>query len=565
MKHTALTIVFFASLLASAQHGSFQGFRSPLDISLNLSGNFGEFRTNHFHSGLDIKTQGREGLPVYAVTYGCVSRIKVSAYGYGNVVYIDHPNGYTTVYAHLSEFKEPIASYLRESQYELEKWEVDVYPGENRLCVDSSAVIALSGNSGSSGGPHLHFEVRETESEHPVNPLLWDFQIADTRAPLLKGVQLTPLSDSSEISGTRRSQLFETGASTGKVSLKRTSPIAVSGAFGVGVHTIDLLDNNSNSCGIYRIVVRVNGEEIYEQRIDRLDFGVKRHMNAHADYTLLKKEKKSIHRTFTLPDNRLPIYKTIRGNGALYAADGESSIIDIEVFDVHGNTSSVRFSVVGSPPKTQGTETQVLPEGARLFRYDTVNSIRTDSCNVFVPEGRIFDDAWCWIETVARRSTPYSSHYQIGNRYEPLNDNVVVAIRPSSIPEGKEQKLLMVNYDPERQRYRTVGGELINGEVSARVTEFGEYAVAIDDTPPVVSIVQFSRSYIECKVTDDLSGVDFIRAECDGQWIRMHYDPKRNLLWHNALDDGVINAQSKEFTIEVRDERGNVRTLNRSF
>jgi hypothetical protein len=565
MKHFAFALVVFTSMQAAAQHGSLKGFRPPLDIPLNLSGNFGEFRTNHFHSGLDIKTQGREGLPVYAVTHGCVSRIKVSGYGFGNVVYIDHPNGYTTVYAHLSEFKEPIASYLRESQYELEEWEVDLYPGKNRLCVDSSAVIALSGNSGSSSGPHLHFEVRETESEHPVNPLLWNFPVADTRAPLVKGIQLTPLSDSSEISGTRRSQLFETMASTGKVALKRTSPIPVSGAFGVGVHTIDLLDNNSNSCGIYRIVVTVDGEEVYEQRIDRLDFGVKRYMNAHADYQLLKKEKKSIHRTFTLPDNRLPIYKTIRGNGALSVALGVSSTIAVEVFDVHGNASSVSFSVIGSPAKTKGDESQVLPEGARLFQYDTVNSIRTDSCDVFVPEGRLFDDALCWIEPVARRSTPYSSHYQIGNRYEPLNDNVLVAIRPSSIPEGKENKLLMVNYDPDRQRYRAVGGELINGEVSARIMEFGEFAVAIDDTPPAVSIVRFSRSYVECKVTDDLSGVDFIRAECDGQWIRMHYDPKRNLLWHNASDDGIITPQSKQFSIEVRDERGNVRTLSRSF
>lgn len=553
------------SLGLFGQHGTYAGFRSPLDIPLNLSGNFGEFRTNHFHSGLDIKTQGREGLPVYAVADGCVSRIKVSAYGYGNVVYIDHPNGYTTVYAHLAEFKEPIAGYLREGQYALERWEVDLYPEPNTLCVDSSAVIALSGNSGSSGGPHLHFEVRETETEHPINPLLWNFPVADTRAPLIKGVQLTPLTDSSEVSGTLRSQLFETASSTGQVRLTRSTPISVSGAFGVGIHTIDMLDNNSNSCGIYRIVVSVDGEEVFEQRIDRLDFVVKRHLNAHADYVLLKKEKKSIHRTFTLPDNKLPIYKTIRGNGAITVPEGKTSNIVADVFDVHGNASRVAFQVVGSAASSKGTESSLMPEGGVRFAFDRPNSIRTDSCSVFVPEGRLFDDAWCWIEPVGRRSTPYSSHYQIGNRFEPLNDNVLISIRPSSIPAGKTDKLLIVHYDPDRKRYRAQGGDCINGEVSARVTEFGEYAVALDDTPPTVSIARFSRTYIECRVSDDLSGVDVIRAECDGRWLRMHYDPKRNVIWHDGAEDRILNADSKRFALEVRDERGNVTRVERSF
>ena len=565
MKHLAYILFLFFPICAAAQHGSMAGFRSPLDIPLNLSGNFGEFRTNHFHTGLDIKTQGREGLPVYAVAGGCVSRIKVSPYGYGNVVYIDHPNGYTTVYAHLSEFKEPIATYLRESQYALESWDVDLYPEPQRLCVDSSAVIALSGNSGRSSGPHLHFEVRETKTEHPLNPLLWDFPVFDTRAPLVKGVQLTPLSDSSEVAGTQRSQLYETSASTGKVSLVRNSPIAVCGPFGIGIHTVDLLDNSSNSCGIFRIVVNLDGESVFEQRIDRLDFGVTRHMNAHVDYVLFKKERKSIHRTFTLPDNKLPIYKTIRGNGAIEVAPGITSVIEVQVFDVHGNESRVTFKVVGTAARVNSRESQLVPEGGVQFAFDRVNTLRTDSCSVFVPEGRLFDDAWCWIEPIARRSTRYSSHYQIGNRYEPLIDNVLVSIRPSFIPAGKEDKLLIVHYDPDRQRYRAQGGDCLNGEVSARVSEFGEYAVELDDTPPTVSVTRFSRSYIECRVSDNLSGIDSIRAECDGAWIRMHYDPKRNIIWHNGSEDGVITHESKRFALEVRDERGNVTTLERNF
>lgn len=542
--------------LGYAQHGSRSGFRSPLDIPLNLSGNFGEFRTNHFHTGLDVKTQGREGLRVFAVTGGCVSRIRVGPYGYGNALYLDHPNGYTSVYAHLSEFNSAIAEYVMTAQYDLESWDVDLHLPPNTLCVDSSAVIALSGNSGSSGGPHLHFEIRETQTEFPVNPLLWDFPVVDSRAPLVKGVQLTPLSDSSQVMGTQRSQLFETRESTGQVALQRSSPIEVSGPFGIGIHTLDLLDGNANVCGIYRIVVAVDGEKVFEQVIDKLDFAINRQLNAHADYRLLRSEKKSIHRTFVLPDNRLPIYRTIRGSGAIHLNRGHEALITVEVSDVHGNTTVLRFKVKdtgfrGAP------EAEVLPEGAVLFAYDRPNTLRTDSCSMFMPEGRLYEDTRVWIARPSGRQAAFSPHYEVGNSFNPVHDTFLLRIRTRQVPEALTEKVLVVHYDSEKRRYSPRGGHWSHGEISVRVREFGEYAVAIDTLPPTIKVLRADRNRLEYRITDNLSGIDHIEARVDGRWVRMHYDPKRNLIWHNAAEDGIIDRASKQVVLRVTDERGN--------
>lgn len=562
---TLLCTALSAASVLNAQHASRSGFRSPLDIPLNLSGNFGEFRNNHFHTGLDIKTQGKEGLAVFAVTGGCVSRIRVGAYGYGNALYIDHPNGYTSVYAHLSKFNPAIEDYLKDAQYALESWEVDLYPAAGSLCVDSSEVIARSGNSGSSGGPHLHFEIRETESEFPVNPLLWDFPVADHRAPIIKGILITPLTDSSHVMGTRRDQVFETSGSSGKVALYRADAVNVGGPVGIGIHTIDYLDGNSNTCGIYKIRLFSDDELIYEQIIDRLDFSVNRQLNAHADFRRMRENRAHFHRTFTLPENRLPIYKTIRGNGAITLAPRSIERIRAEVYDVHGNKSEVEFTLKHAPTPTQN-EDLLLPEGAVLFAFDRANSLRGDSCAIFVPEGRLYDDAYTWITQVnrsARGIDLYSAHYEVGNRFEPLHDTFLLRLTAREVHQHLQDKLLVVAYDADRRRYSARGGRYHRGVVTARVKEFGEFALALDTVAPSIRLLRADAQRIEFKITDDLSGIESIRATVDGRWIRMHYDPKRNLIWHDSANDGRYTHQGQKLKLEVTDERGNTAVWER--
>ncbi|NNE55669.1 MAG: M23 family metallopeptidase, partial [Flavobacteriales bacterium] len=204
MKKLLLAFVLIVSTSVQAQELDADYFRAPLDIPLYLSGNFAELRSSHFHSGLDFKTQGREGLNVYAVADGHVSRIKVSPYGYGNALYIDHPNGMTSVYAHLSQYSDSITSFLIQAQYDLESFEVDLYPDSGLLKVRKGEIIGLSGNTGSSGGPHLHFEVRETKTEFPVNPLLFNFDIKDHVKPEIINVMVIPMIEGKSLDDERK-------------------------------------------------------------------------------------------------------------------------------------------------------------------------------------------------------------------------------------------------------------------------------------------------------------------------------------------------------------------------
>lgn len=559
-----LILILSSSFVMRAQHASRSGFHPPLNIPLNLSGNFGEFRSNHFHTGIDIKTEGREGLNVFAVTGGWVSRIRVGAYGFGNALYVDHPNGYTSVYGHLSTFNSSIEAYVKDAQYARESWEVDLYLDAGVLPVDSIEVIGRSGNSGSSGGPHLHFEIRETQTEFPVNPLLWDFPVADSRAPLVKGILVVPLSDSSLVLGTQKEQLFETKSSTGTIALVRSTPIEVSGPFGIGVHTLDLLDGNSNTCGVFSIEVFLDGQQHFFQEMDRLDFAINRQMNAHADFRRFKTERKSFHRTFVLPDNRLPIYKTIKGNGRIELFDDAVHELRVVVRDVHANSTTLSFKVKQVAGKFSKSD-QVLPAGAKLCKYDEVNTLRTDSCNVFIPLGRLYDDTWVWVEQTSGRQAEASPHFQIGNRFEPVHDTFVVKIRPKTVPEDLQSKLLVVYYDVDKQRYSPRGGSFHRGWMEADVKEFGQYAVALDTLAPVVKLRRLDRSRIEFTLSDNLSGIAEIRATVDGKWIRMHHDPKRSLIWHVAKDDGIIQSTSQLFELTVTDERGNVASFSSRF
>jgi hypothetical protein len=287
-------------------------------------------------------------------------------------------------------------------------------------------------------------------------------------------------------------------------------------------------------------------------------------MNAHADFRRFKTERKSFHRTFVLPDNRLPIYKTIKGNGRITLPDDAVHEIRVVVRDVHANATTLSFQVKQVSSKPTGSD-QVLPSGAKRCKYDEVNALRTDSCNVFIPLGRLYDDTWVWVEQVSGRQAEASPHFQIGNRFEPVHDTFLVKIRPKAVREELQSKLVVVHYDVDKRRYSSRGGSFHNGWMEADVKEFGQYAVALDTLPPVIKLRRLDRNRIEFAISDNLSGIAEIRATVDGTWIRMHYDPKRSLIWHIAKDDGVIQPTSQMLELTVTDERGNVAVFSKRF
>ena len=245
-------------------------FRSPLDIPLILSGTFGELRSNHFHAGIDLKTKGQSGLNVYAIADGYVSRIKVSPWGYGKAIYITHYNGYTSVYAHLMRYTGAIQDYVIDQQYLQKSYDIELFPDSLELKVQKGQIIGLSGNTGSSAAPHLHFEIRNSQNQYPQNGLQFGFDIKDDIPPIIKELKLYRQSKKTQINGNNHDIILETKGENGLYMLDQN--IEVSGPFSIGLNTYDLLNFASNKNGVFSIDVFVDSSLIYSHKMEEFGF-----------------------------------------------------------------------------------------------------------------------------------------------------------------------------------------------------------------------------------------------------------------------------------------------------
>ena len=321
-------------------------FLSPLDIPLLLSANFAELRSNHFHGGLDFKTQGVEGKNIYAVADGYVSRIRISPTGYGNALYITHQNGYTTVYGHLKSFRKDIRDDVRKAQYDSTRYVIDYYPDSSKFVVKKGEIVALSGNTGSSGGPHLHFEIRDKNSEIQFNPLFFNFNVVDNVKPTIYSLKIYPIDYRSLINEKNAEIILPVIKNENGYSISSTTPIQLSGNIGFAVSTNDFLNNSSNKCGIYSIELQQNNKYIYSFKLDEISLKNTKYINAHMDYVEHENKSKDFHKAFRLPNNRLEIYSdTIVNNGIINFNNDSIHKIKIIVKDVYQNASVLSFDI----------------------------------------------------------------------------------------------------------------------------------------------------------------------------------------------------------------------------
>lgn len=534
-------------------------FRNPLDIPINLSGNFGELRTNHFHAGIDIKTQQREGLKVYAAADGFVSRIKVSPFGYGYALYIDHPNGYTTVYAHLQKYNAAIDAYVKQEQYKLQSFSIDLYPDSTLFPVKKGDFIAWSGNSGGSGGPHLHFEIRETVTEKVLNPLLFGFDVKDKIPPSVHGIWIIPLNDSSFVNGVQSPVTYETKVSSGKCQLTKPTPPTLYGDFGFAVHTIDMLDGNTNRCGIYRIEFYVDSVMVYGQRMEKLDFATNRAMNAHTMYDRFKKHKSSIHKSYRVAGNPLEIYDNLVNDGIVTFRDGKLHQCEYRITDVVGNVSMLKFQVqaLTAPNATPKTAKPAVAK----WNWEKDNVYQGEDVQIEMKAFTLYDNLDLTIEKSNKIANAITPTYLIGSPYEPIHNSYNLSIRVPNAPQGKESKLVVVRWDPEKNKNISEGGKYAEGWITAKPSYLGYYAVMIDTIKPTISNVDFStnmkgRTQFSLKISDSLSGIDQIIPKIDGKWALMEYDAKFNRLTY-YFDKHYIQPGKHEFELTIIDAVGN--------
>ena len=520
---------------------------NPLEISPTLSGNYGELRPNHFHAGLDLKTGGQNGLPVRAAAQGYVSRIKISPYGYGKAVYVTHPNGYTTLYGHLNGFNDSIKRYVRRIQYEQESFSIDVYPGKEDLMVKDGQIIAFSGNTGGSVGPHVHFEVRETQSEVPRNPLLFHFPLSDQKKPVIQAVGIAPLKANSKVQNRSATQHFRVSAS----SINGNQPIRVSGVFGIEMSGYDQQDGAVNRNGIYRVKCFVDEKLISIFTADSIPFDQSRYMNALVDYEYYYRTSQRFLRLYRLPGNALENINYAR-NGELKLTNGLHSI-RIEASDYSGNKATVQFMVDCSP-----AEATIKSEAEQIF-WNSDYFYESQQYRLHVPKGAIYkNEELKIVET--------ESYVEILRRQIPLHKAIQIKIYSPDEKKGDLIALLNSKGNVSRALNTKRDGQWLSAESKS----FGRFGVTRDIKAPVIRTGNFRDGFavtsqnMTWDIQDDLSGIEDYDAYINGKWVLTHYEPKQNLLFIEP-EDLQNSGDPQQLLLEVRDMAGNVATFEGTF
>lgn len=531
-------------------------FRNPLNVPIELAGNFGELRPNHFHSGLDIKTQQRENLPVHAAADGYVSRIGVSHTGFGNVLYITHPNGYTTVYAHLNSFFPALQQYVKKQQYQAESWATDIKIPPGAFPVRKGDFVAYSGNTGGSAGPHLHFEIRNTETEKPLNGLLFGFNIADTHAP---DVYRIALYDRDRSIYEQQPIILPVKKVNGEYVT--TNPVIKINAakVGFGINAIDRM-NSGNIYGIYEVTMLDNGKPNIDFQLDNIGYDETRYLNAHIDYKIKKGGGPYYQLLFSLPGNQLSIYNDLNGDGSVDLTDGQVHHITLQVKDAYGNTSVVKFGVQQGGPEAPATPC------ANTMYADSRNIFENNQVEFYLDEAALYDEICFRYKELPAESAKYVSNvYQLHNALIPVHSFFNVLLKPTrNIPEGLQSKVVMVR---EGQGSNASGTTLENGWYRGSFRDFGNFHLEIDTVAPKVTPLAVKPGANLAKASklsfamSDASGIKEYRAELDGKWLM--FSRKGNILTYTF--DEHCGPGSHVLVMKVTDIAGNVGSYRLTF
>lgn len=508
-------------------------FRSPVDIKIQLAGTFGELRPNHFHSGIDIRTNSMEGLPIYAVAEGYISRMRVQATGFGYALYITHPNGLVSVYAHLQKYRGAIFDKMKEIQYELKSFEIDTMLSPSLLKVNKGDIIAYGGNSGSSQGPHLHFEIRDALTEEPINPLLCGFEVPDEVNPYIQAVTIYPLNINSSVNNLKTQQRYLATGNRPNYSINQGAIINAWGELGFGIETIDLQSNSTNKNGVYSVELRKNGERIFYSVMERYYFKDTRAINSHCDFKERNYSGRWIQKSFVEPGNQLTIYKDLDNRGRLKLEPGEIYNMEYIVKDVKGNTSTLNFSINSLEKNPYEFTFSNTSRSAELFAYDRENKIELKNFIAEFPAYSFYDSIIISRSVKNGPSTAFSSMYSLGNKDIPVHGFYDVKIKPErSMTKYQESKAVVV-----QSGRGSAGGVWENGYLKGKAKTMGSFYIGADSVGPSIRPVNIANgksmraaSKIMVKIGDNLSGIKSYNAYIDDQWVVMEHDAKYALL-----------------------------------
>ncbi|WP_425236564.1 M23 family metallopeptidase [Ulvibacterium sp.] len=534
-------------------------FGSPMGIPLILAGTFGELRSNHFHAGIDIKTQQRQGLPIYTIGDGSVTRIKISHWGYGKAIYVAHPNGYTSVYAHLQKFSPNLEEYIKKIQYQKRSYEVEVFPDYGELKVAKGEVIAYSGNTGGSSGPHLHFEIRSSISEKPTNPLLYGYEVRDATNPTLLKLYGFPLSKDAQINQSQNK--IQINFSKQRDGTFLADKVRAAGTIGFGFVGHDRQDMAANKNGVYSVQQLVNGKIYSDYSFEKFSFSETRYINTLIDYHHFGKYKQRIQKSFKSPGNRLSIYNTLHNDGKIVVREGLSYNVELLIKDFEGNLVKLRIPVEGKKEAIKKEREEKKTDYYVIAKKP--NNYDLGAAKVYFPSNTFYEDFYLDLEKG-------EDTVKIHNNTVPAHRNFTITFDTSKYSENERKQLFIARLDKKLKPNYT--STYKRGDVfTARTRNLGTYTLAKDTVAPKIRTKNFKAKqwlnnyrYLSLYITDDLSGIDSYSATLNGEWILMEYEPKTKTITYN-FDDVILDKKQCELKVVVTDNVGNSSTLSTTF
>ncbi|WGH76697.1 M23 family metallopeptidase [Tenacibaculum tangerinum] len=534
-------------------------FSNPLKIPTVFAGTFGELRSNHFHSGVDIKTQGKENIPIYAPADGYVSRIKVQQYGFGKALYITHPNGYTTVYAHLKRFEPKIQQYVKQIQYNKEKYATgNLFPKPDVFPVKKGQIIGYTGDTGSSGGPHLHYEIRDTKTEHIINPMLFGLTAEDDKKPTIQKLMAYPLSDDARINNSfLESTISFKEKESGNYVAER---ITASGTIGFGISVFDRLNGALNKNGIYSLEMKVNGKRVYYHDVETFSFAESKYINLLIDYKHYKKYRTRVQRTYKVNANRLSLYEDLVNSGKVHIENGANYTIEIIAKDFKHNTSKMRIPV-------KGTVSNLVFKQKDTTNYKIIaanfNKFHQKNVTIAFPKNTFYED--CFIDFKVENGIA-----KVHDATIPLDKRYTLTFETSFLTEEQKQQVYIANVtNPKYPRYTSTRKKI--DKVYTTTKLLGSYELRFDTEKPTIQLYNFNDNQwisknktLKVKIKDTQTGIKNYHATIDGEWILMEYNHKKGILTYDFNDKKLVGSKHI-FKLVVSDNVGNTETISATF
>tara|TARA_Y100000816_G_C26105804_1_gene587610 strand:+ start:2682 stop:4307 length:1626 start_codon:yes stop_codon:yes gene_type:complete len=510
---------------------------NPINIPIKISGTFGELRNTHFHSGVDIKTEGKQGVKIFSIKDGYVKRIKISKDGFGKAIYLNHHDGTTSVYGHLKKFSSEIEKFVKEIQYKKKSYEIEIYPKNNLFVYKSGELIGYSGNTGSSSGPHLHFEVRDTKTNYPMNPLKILENVNDTIIPKINNLYLY------DVMSDGTYHLIE------KIKLKKinsnyflTDTIKNSGILGIGINYYDKQDISYSKNGAYSIDFKMNNETIFEYKMDTISLYDKRYLKLLVDFENWYLKKNKIQKLFVHPKSKYTFLNKKNYDGIIKVENNKNYIGNIEIKDYNGNTSRIGIIIKGTPK-------QLMKKQIKNYniKSDLEYTLESKNIKVKIKKNTFFNDVYIPFKFINDTLDLGKNLYPIDKRFKIIYD-----IKNLDSTYQKKGFISKIN---EKNKTEFIWTEKLNNIWSINTNILGKYTISIDTTPPSIKPMNFknnqlinNQNTLKLRIKDDLSGIKKINGSINGKWILLEHEPKNNTISYNLSD---INFNSSKYELEI--------------